>query len=151
VKLPPFQTLLDAHGRDIFRFLAAAVGAQEAEDCFQETFLAALRSYPELRDASNLRGWLYTIAHSKVADHYRARRTTPIDRPVREEPGHEPDPTLWESVGGLPAKQRSAILLRYLDDLPYRVIGEAIGCSEAAARQNVRAGLARLRKELDDG
>ena len=46
VSLPPFQRLLDDHGRDVLRFLVAAAGPDEADDCFQETFLAALRAYP---------------------------------------------------------------------------------------------------------
>ena len=58
------------------------------------------------------------------------------------------DGDLWEAVGRLPEKQRGAISLRYLGDLPYADIGVVLGCSEAAARQNVRAGLAALRLEV---
>ena len=49
----------------------------------------------------------------------------------------------------LPAKQRAAVLHRYVNDLPYAEIGRIVGCSEAAARQNVRAGLATLRGAWD--
>src|SRR5436305_10449753 len=63
--LPPFQDLLDAHGRDVFRFLVATVGTVEAEDCYQETWISALRAYPQLGDRSNLRGWIFTVAHRK--------------------------------------------------------------------------------------
>jgi DNA-directed RNA polymerase specialized sigma24 family protein len=51
-------------------------------------------------------------------------------------------------VAALPTKQRGAVALRFLGDLPYVEIATALGCSEAAARQNVRAGLARLRTEV---
>ncbi|HKO28987.1 MAG TPA: RNA polymerase sigma factor, partial [Solirubrobacteraceae bacterium] len=78
VRLPPFQTLLDAHGRDIHRFLVASVGRIDADDCYQETWLAALRAYPKLRDASNLRSWIFTVAHRKVIDHVRARRRVAV-------------------------------------------------------------------------
>src|SRR5438445_3749652 len=78
VSLPPFQTLLDAHGRDVHRFLVATVGRVEADDCYQETWLAALRAYPRLRDASNLRAWIMTVAHHKAIDHLRARARQPI-------------------------------------------------------------------------
>ena len=44
--LPPFQRLLEEHRVAVYRFLVAAVGPQEADDCFQETFLAAMRAYP---------------------------------------------------------------------------------------------------------
>src|SRR5687767_11975386 len=77
--LPPFQELLDEHGRDVLGFLVASVGPHDAEDCFQETFIAALRGYPKLKHADNLRSWLLTIAHRKAIDHHRAgsRRALP--------------------------------------------------------------------------
>ena len=61
VTIPPFQALLDAHGRDVHRFLIATVGAGAADDCYQDTWLAALRAYPRLRDAANLRGGHLTV------------------------------------------------------------------------------------------
>ena len=152
MRLPPFQILLDTHREDIFRFLAASVGRVEAEDCFQETFLAALRAYPDLGDASNLRGWLFTIAHHKAIDAQRRRSRTGISMAELPEAGESqepelPDQALWARVRALPPKQRSSIVLRYVEDLPYRTIGEVLGCSESAARQNVRAGLTKLREE----
>jgi RNA polymerase sigma factor (sigma-70 family) len=150
VRLPPFQTLIDQHADPVLRYLRASVGAVEAEDCFQETFLAALRAYPGLRDASNLRGWLLTIAHRKALDAHRARGRRPL--PVEEvpeqpvDPAGQEEPALWRAVRRLPAKQRSAVFLRFAADFDYAQIGQAIGCSDAAARQNVRAGLATIRK-----
>ncbi|HEY3435582.1 MAG TPA: sigma factor, partial [Solirubrobacterales bacterium] len=58
--------------------LRGAVGRDGAEDCFQETFLAALRAYPQLDDARNLRGWLLTIAHRKAIDFHRAKGRRPV-------------------------------------------------------------------------
>src|ERR1035441_5122753 len=96
VRLPPFQTLLDAHGRDVHRFLIATVGRDDADDCYQETWLAALRAYSGLREASNLRSWILTIAHHKAIDHLRARgrRAVPAgaatDLLPAESSGHDP-------------------------------------------------------------
>lgn len=150
--LPPFQQLLDAHGADLYRFCVAQVGPHHGPDCFQEAMLSALRAYPGLRQAGNLRGWLFTIAHRKVIDHHRssARRPIPVEAlpETRAAQRANPDGELWESVRRLPQKQRGAIALRYLADLPYAEIGAVLGCSEAAARQNVRAGLAGLRQEV---
>lgn len=151
VDLPPFQTLLDAHGPDLHRFCQAQAGPHHGDDCFQEAVLAALRAYPELRSATNLRGWLFTIAHRKVIDHHRAttRRPTPVDEvPEAGASAAGLDGSVWASVARLPDKQRGAIALRYLGDLPYAEIAAALDCSEAAARQNVRAGLASLRVEV---
>jgi RNA polymerase sigma factor (sigma-70 family) len=149
VGIPPFQALLDEHRGDIHRFLVAAVGPSEADDCFQETFIAAMRAYPRLRDASNLRSWLLTIAHRKAIDAHRARnrRAIPVETLAeRAAPmTSDSEPALWEAVRALPSKQRASILHRYVNDLPYADIGRIVGCSEAAARQNVRAGLATLR------
>ena len=149
--LPPFQTLLDAHAADVMGVLRGAVGRTDAEDCFQETFLAALRAYPKLDDASNLRGWLLTIAHRKAIDHHRAngRRPVPVAELAEVEVSDpEPGEGVWELVGALPPKQRAAVALRYGSDLPHAEIAAALGCSPEAARRSLHEGLKRLRKEL---
>jgi RNA polymerase sigma factor (sigma-70 family) len=151
VDLPPFQLLLDAHGADLHRFCVAQAGPDHGPDCFQEAVIAALRAYPALRDGSRLRGWLFTIAHRKVLDHHRAagRRPVPVeDLPHIATGPAEDDGDVWRAVARLPDKQRGAIALRYLGDLPYAEIAAALDCTEAAARQNVRAGLASLRTEV---
>jgi len=147
--LPPFQRLLEEHRVGVYRFLVAAVGPQEADDCFQETFLAALRAYPGLRDASNLRGWLFTIATSKAMDHWRAsaRRPVPVER-LPERPAAERadgEPALWRAVGELPPMQRAAVIHRYVLDLTYAEVADALGCSEEAARANAYEGRRKLR------
>lgn len=132
--------------------LRGAVGRTDADDCFQETFLAALRGYPKLRDASNPRGWLLTIAHRKAIDHHRAngRRPVPVaeiaDSAV-EDPGPA-DNGIWELVGNLPPKQRAAVALRYGCDLPHAEIAAALDCSPEAARRSLHEGMKRLREEL---
>ncbi|HEY0387058.1 MAG TPA: sigma-70 family RNA polymerase sigma factor [Gaiellales bacterium] len=150
VNLPPFQQLLDRHSGEVFRFLAASVGPVDAEDAFQETFLSALRAYPRLRDASNLRAWLFQIAHRKALDVHRGRARNPL--PVEQVPEQVAaprgagEPALWRAVRRLPDKQRTAVFLRFAADLDYAQIGMALECSEPAARQNVRAGLATIRE-----
>jgi RNA polymerase sigma factor (sigma-70 family) len=158
VHLPPFQLLVDAHAAELHRFLVGSVGRDRAEDCLQETLLSALRAYPRLRHADNLRGWLYTIAHRKATDAIRRVMRHPADReldalPPGSEPSapaHEPvDDGVWQAVRALPGKQRAAVVHRFVLDLDYRSIGERMGTSEEAARQNVSAGLRRLREEMD--
>jgi RNA polymerase sigma factor (sigma-70 family) len=152
MSLPPFQHVVELHADGVARFLAAQVGPDEADDCLQETLMAALRAYPELRRGSNVRAWLYTIARNKALDSHRARRrrATPVAEPpeAAAPAGADRDGQLWELVRALPEKQRSAVALRYVADLSHREIGVAIGCSEDAARQNVRVGLQKLREEL---
>ena len=156
VHLPPFQHLVDDHAAELHRFLVASVGPTDAEDCLQEALLSALRAYPRLRHADNLRAWLYTIAHRKATDTVRTRQRhraadldgVPEGRLARE-PHRSFDDGLWRSVRALPAKQRAAVVHRFVFDLAYRDVGERMGISEEAARQNVSAGLRRLRTEVD--
>jgi RNA polymerase sigma factor (sigma-70 family) len=148
--LPPFQTLLDAHGLDVHRFLTGMLGREHADDCYQETWLSALRAYPQLRHGSNLRSWVFTIAQRKALDQLRTRReTVGIDAlPEPAAPEHAaPDHELWAQVRELPDKQRTAVALRYVLDAPYAEISEVMGTSEEAARRNVHEGLKRLRRD----
>jgi RNA polymerase sigma factor (sigma-70 family) len=153
VTLPPFQALLDQYQADVYRLLARVVGPADADDCFQETFMAALRAYPTLKDASNLRGWLLTIANRKAMDHHRGRARAPVAvGDLRELDGAVaraglPDIDVWASVRRLPPKQSMAVAHRFANDLAYRDIGRILGCTEAAARRNVHEGLKRLRQE----
>jgi RNA polymerase sigma factor (sigma-70 family) len=96
-----------------------------------------------------------TIAHRKALDAHRARarRAIPVgdvaEHDAREStPARAFDDQLWSAVGSLPDRQRSAVVLRFLADLPHRDIASAIGCSEAAARRSLHEGLAKLREAV---
>jgi RNA polymerase sigma factor (sigma-70 family) len=151
IELPPFQTLIDEHADEVMAVLRGAVGRSDADDCFQETFISALRAYPKLSGGGNMRGWLITIAHRKAIDHHRARgrRAVPVAE-LAEVAVADPEPLgdIWTVVGALPPKQRAAVTLRYASDLPHAEIAAALGCSPEAARRSLHEGLKRLRKEL---
>jgi RNA polymerase sigma factor (sigma-70 family) len=143
---------MDDHADHVWRFLVGCVGHADAEDCFQETFLAALRAYPELRNAGNLRGWVLRIAQSKAMDAHRGRARRPravADVPERGAPAStESDEVVWALVRELPDKQRAAIAHRFANDLPYREIARVMSCSEDAARRNVHEGIRKLREAM---
>jgi RNA polymerase sigma factor (sigma-70 family) len=153
----PFQRLLDAERDSVWRLLVAAVGRDAAEDCFQETFLAALRAWPRGGAAiENPRAWLLTIAHRKALDHHRARARRPVPVgavPDGAAPPEAPDVRLegdlWDRVRALPRKQAGAVLLRVAGDLSHAEVAVALGCSEEAARRSAHEGLKRLRRELE--
>jgi RNA polymerase sigma factor (sigma-70 family) len=155
VKLPPFQALLDAHRLDVYRFVVATVGPNDADDVFQETCIAALRAYPRLEGATNLRGWLLRIAQRKAIDAHRARgrRPLPVESgPERPSPSAAAtldgaNPELWERVRALPPKQRTAVFCRAVLGMPYAELAELLDCSEEAARRSLHEGLKRLREE----
>lgn len=150
--LPPFQVTLESHRDDVWRLLVASVGPDRADDCFQETVLAALKAYPKLEHGSNLRSWLLTIAHRKAIDEHRAaaRRPEPLgeemesEAPVPAEGGSGP---VFDRVRDLPPKQRGALILRFVLDLPHAEIARVLDCSPDAARRNVHEGLEKLRVE----
>ena len=148
----PFAAVVDEHGPVVLRVLTGLLGRHDAEDCWQETFVAALRAYPALPADANVRGWLLTIAHHKAIDHVRARERVPVavGSPVPDRAGVDVahDHELWAAVQSLPDKQRAAVTYRYLGGLSYRAIAELLGNSEAAARQNVREALRSLRQEV---
>lgn len=150
--LPPFQVTLDAHRDDVWRVIVAAVGRDRADDCFQETVLAALRAYPKLEHGSNLKSWFLTIASRKAIDEHRAaaRRPELLEDGSRVEgkaPKDDGAGAVFDRVRGLPPKQRSALILRFVADLPHAEIGRVLDCTADAARRNVHEGLEKLRAE----
>lgn len=148
----PFQQFLDEHRARVLSFLRAMVGPVDADDCFQETFIAALGAY-ERMDGANPRAWILTIARNKALDHHRARarRAVPSDTlpdVAAPEERDDGDPELWAAVGELPDRQRTAVALRFAADLRYREVGAAMGTTEEAARRNVHEGLRKLRATI---
>jgi RNA polymerase sigma factor (sigma-70 family) len=148
----PFQRFLDAHRDDVWRFLVASVGRDAADDCFQETFLAAMRAYPRMRP-DNPRAWILTVAHRKALDHFRARKRQAVpvgdlpEVPAPEAPTIRDD-GVWQRVHALPPKQRAAVLLRFAGDLTHGEVAAVMGVSEEAARRNAFEGLGKLRQEM---
>jgi RNA polymerase sigma factor (sigma-70 family) len=152
--IPPFQAFLEEHRLAVYRFLVASVGPNEADDCFQETFLAALRAYPNLSHGDNLKAWVLAIATRKAIDAGRARSRRPLPVPevadVIEMYAQEPDPLLqgpvWQTIRELPPRQRVALVHRVLLDRPYAELAAAMGTTIEAARANVYQALRKLRE-----
>jgi RNA polymerase sigma factor (sigma-70 family) len=154
VNLPPFQALLDEHRADVYRFLVAMAGPSDADDAFQETWISALRAYPKLRRADNLRAWLFQIAQNKSIDAHRARGRRAVPVPAVPEgatgPADDDDPELWARVRALPAKQRTAVFCRTVLGMPYAELAVLLESNEDAARRNVHEGLKRLKEEMSE-
>jgi RNA polymerase sigma factor (sigma-70 family) len=145
--LPPFERFYETHRDEIYRYLVRMLGREAAEDAFQETFLRALRGYPELRHARNLRAWAFTIATRVALDERRRERPT---AELPELGGNDSRPAYAELehlAADLPRTERAAVVLRYGYDLPYADIAAALGGTEDAARQAASAGVRRLRRK----
>jgi RNA polymerase sigma factor (sigma-70 family) len=148
----PFEKVVEEHGRTVLRVCRVIVGAHDAEDAWSETFLAAMRSYPDLPDDANAEAWLVTIAHRKAIDVLRSRKRQPA--PVGEIPEvptalglpGPADGDLWQAVAALPDKQRQAVAYHYVAGLAYAEIAEILGGTADAARRAAADGVKNLRK-----
>jgi RNA polymerase sigma factor (sigma-70 family) len=152
VQLEPFEAIVRRHGPTVLRVCRAVVGPDAADDAWSETFLAALRAYPELPPGSNLEAWLVTIAHRKAVDQLRAatRRAVPVaDLPEVPSalglPGAA-DGELWAALAALPEKQRQTVAYHHLAGLPYAEIAALVGGTPEAARRAAADGVAALRR-----
>ena len=139
------------HGQVVLRVCRALLPASDADDAWAETFLSALRAYPDLPEGSNVRAWLVTIAHRRSIDQIRRRQRAPVPSgDVPEAPSTdgitEPtDEDLTDALRRLAPKQQAAVVYRYLADLPYRDVARLLDSSEAAARRSAADGIAALR------
>jgi len=138
-------------GPTVLRVVRAVLGPADADDAWSETFLAALRAYPQLPAGANVEAWLVTIAHRKAIDVTRstARRAVPVADPPETEAGTDlPDLDLAAALAALPPKQRRAVAYHYLTGLPYAEIAAILGGSADAARRAAADGIAALRRTI---
>ena len=145
VAIPPFEHFYEQHRLEVLRLLRRRLGAERADDAFQETFLRALQAYRRLEHGEHLRAWVLTIAKNVAVD--TLRRARPTSELV--ETGAVDTPPAFAELApltdGLPPKERAAVVLRYGYDLSYDQIAAALGSSEDAARQAASTGVRRLR------
>jgi len=149
---PPFEELVEEYGPTVLRVCRAVLAQPDADDAWSETFLAALRAYPDLAEGANIEAWLVTIAHRKAIDVLRAqsRRAVPVaaiaeGRSATE--GWEPsDDNLWAALRALPIKQRQAVAYHHLAGLPYAEVAALVGGSTDAARRAANDGIRALRR-----
>lgn len=132
--------------------------AELARDVAQTVFADLARKAKSLADRSSLTGWLYTSTHFAAAKMVRGEQR----RRVREqkavamqettsstEPSWEQiRPTIDEAMHELTEQERDAVLLRFFEGCEFRVVGEALGVSEEAARKRVDRALEKLRAIL---
>ena len=146
----PFEAIVSAHGSTVLRVCRAVLGPADADDAWSETFLSAMKAYPDLPADANVEAWLVTIAHRKAIDVTRAtsRRAIPTgelpDTATTPEAGHDPD--LADALARLPDRQKHAVAYHYLAGLPYTEVAAILGGSTDAARRAAADGIATLRR-----
>jgi RNA polymerase sigma-70 factor, ECF subfamily len=141
---------VEAHGDELLAHARRLTGDQNAEDVLQDALLRALRAYPRLRHADHLRAWLYRVTTTTAIDHHRARRREVLTDDVPAAPTHDTyDDGAFETlIAPLPDGTRTALRLRFVDDLDYEGIADRLGISSAAARQRVSTAVRTLRERL---
>jgi RNA polymerase sigma factor (sigma-70 family) len=148
----PFEEIVAEHGPTVLRVCRALLARPDADDAWSETFLAALRAYPDLTDNANIEAWLVTIAHRKAIDMRRAesRRAAPVAVAAEFQSavgGWEPlDGDLWAALGALPTKQRQAVAYHHVAGLSYAEVAALVGGSTDAARRAAHDGIRALRR-----
>ncbi len=146
-----FGELLERHEREIFAYALRLTGRREdADDLYQETFLAAFRGWPPPR-RDHERAWLYRIATNKAIDRERRRRPTVSVEDLRLAAPDRDGVTLIDlgnAIKGLPAGQRAAFVMRTVEGRPYREVALALECSEEAARTRVSEATKKVRAAL---
>jgi RNA polymerase sigma-70 factor (ECF subfamily) len=147
-----FGELLERHEREIFAYALRLTGDRDdADDVYQETFLAAFRGWPPPRRGQE-RAWLYRIATNKVIDRARkAKRLVRMSDLRLAAPAESDGVSLADlaaAVKLLPAGQRAAFVLRKVQGLEYADVARALECSEDAARSRVAEALKKVREAM---
>lgn len=153
----PFEKVVADHGATVLLVCRALLAGPDADDAWSETFLSALRAYPDLPGSANVEAWLVTIAHRKAIGLLRARSRQPVPVEVIPEgparlgiPGAD-DTGLWQAVRDLPDKQRQAVAYHYVAGLPYAEVAQILGGTTEAARRAAADGIRNLRNSYPGG
>jgi RNA polymerase sigma-70 factor, ECF subfamily len=152
--------LYDLYRDRVARFATGRLGdAEKAEDVTSETFEAVCRNLASSRPGTDFEAWLFTIAHRRVADHFRRRsrrREVELDETVQPAVGGPEEAVLADErraeVAGafrrLRADQQEVLALRVLGGLSAAQVGEVLGKSEGAVRVAQHRALRSLREEM---
>jgi RNA polymerase sigma-70 factor (ECF subfamily) len=159
---PDFDELVEQHSAEIFAYVWRMLREKhDAEDCLQETFLRAFRSYGRVRSGSNYRAWLYKIA-TNTARSQRKRRARSETHTTELDPDRQADEmsvaerverktllaAVTQAVEALPDQQRAALIMRKYQELSYAEIAVALECTEATARANVYQAVKKLQTKF---
>jgi RNA polymerase sigma-70 factor (ECF subfamily) len=157
-----FGALYDRHFQQIYRFVYSRVREQTAaEDVTSEIFMKALKAVPRYQDTGRpFSAWLYQIAVNAIADRYRTLRPTqPLEdfhdlsvaeKPLEEQAAHRDEiRRIWALVEVLPVQQKTALVLKFQEDMKIEDIAVAMGKSPGAVKLLIHRGVSRLRQDAD--
>ena len=153
-----FEMIIRTHSRTLFAIAYGILqNREEAEDAVQDTLVKAWKSRWRVRDPEKFPAWLATIARYRARDLLRRRRTVPLeehllDASAAAESSSTNDSRREEEVktalATLPELHRSALALRYFEEMDYATIEQTLGLSNGALRGILGRALASMRKRL---
>jgi RNA polymerase sigma-70 factor (ECF subfamily) len=126
---------------------------EAAADVAQDVAITAVRRASSLRDPAALDAWLHRIAvRAALREARRAGRRREAERAGHDPPRAGDDPALGGALAlldGLPARQRAALTLRYVHDLPDAAIADALRCRPGTVRSLLSRGREALRAAIE--
>ena len=153
-----FEMIIRTHSRALFAIAYGILqNREEAEDAVQDALVKAWKSRWRVRDPEKFPAWLGTIARYRAHDLLRKRHTVSLEEQPGEMPGASPDDAFADTdrqqqvqlaMVTLPELHRSAVALRYLEDMDYATIERTLGLSNGALRGILGRALASMRKQL---
>src|SRR5207245_2850808 len=159
-----FETLYGRHKGGLFRLVLRSVRTRgEAEEIFQEIWMRAVEARSRYQPTAKFATWLYTIAHRRLIDYWRAKGLSTVPLEVDDEdaprvpepaadPSWEPHETavaeqtrvrLADAIAALPLVQREAFLLHAEGGLTVPQIAAATGTNEEAAKSRLRYAMSK--------
>jgi RNA polymerase sigma-70 factor, ECF subfamily len=155
-----FTALVRRYERPVYALCCRYLGAADAADAAQETFVRAFTHLERFDRSRPLLPWLFTIARRLCIDHQRAHRH---ERPAADHldaAGHDPVEAhvsareelalLGRALGGLPEGPREAVALFHLHDLSYKEIAEQLEVPMGTVMTWIHRGRDALRAALSD-
>jgi len=153
-----FEMIIRTHSRVLFAITYGILrNREEAEDAVQDALVKAWKSRWRVRDPKKFPAWLTMIARHRARDVFRKRRHVPLSddmtKPLEQEAatntGTESlDRHVHSALAALPEIYRSALMLRYFEEMDYRTIENTLGLSNGALRGILGRALASMRKQL---
>ncbi|HJW37498.1 MAG TPA: sigma-70 family RNA polymerase sigma factor [Candidatus Udaeobacter sp.] len=150
-----FEMIIRTHSRTLFAIAYGILqNREEAEDVVQDALVKAWKTRWRVRDPEKFPAWLATIARHRAHDVFRKRRTVPLSEETIE--AIEPGPTdtitldrqLHSALATLPELHRTALTLRYFEEMDYRTIETTLGITNGTLRGILGRALASMRKHL---
>jgi RNA polymerase sigma-70 factor (ECF subfamily) len=150
-----FEMIIRAHSRTLFAIAYGILqNREEAEDVVQDSLIKAWKTRWRVRDPEKFPAWLATVTRHSAHDVFRKRRTVPLLEQLTEPIEPEPvdtgplDQKLHSALAALPELHRTALTLRYFEQMDYLTIENTLGLTNGSLRGILGRALASLRKQL---